>query len=196
MSGRGRSRKRGPSGGGTFRRNSPQHGHLPSSLMGPVGSARSQWPRASHCGLMHCTVKPGKYCMTFFPQDSPSLLGALPRNRRAANQKQTLARIVPCSLCGVKRKGPRYGGSIAKPLDRLDQKRTRHDWPSLVRLPSKHNIISPRSSTGVARFAAYAPHHPHHLPCVRQHRSMRATLDLGWGRRRGGGDAESNAWGN
>jgi hypothetical protein len=28
-----------------------------------VASARSHWPRASHCGLMHCTVKPGRNCI-------------------------------------------------------------------------------------------------------------------------------------
>jgi hypothetical protein len=60
---RGRMRKRGLRGGGTLRRKSPQQGQRPSSAMGPVASARSQWPRASHNGLMHCTVKPGRYCM-------------------------------------------------------------------------------------------------------------------------------------
>src|SRR6266436_2040978 len=30
-------------------------------------SARIHWPRASQSGLMHCTVKPGKYCI-----ESPS----------------------------------------------------------------------------------------------------------------------------
>ena len=61
--GRGRMRKRGLRGGGTLRRKSPQQGQRPSSTMGPVASARSQWPRASHNGLIHCTVKPGRYCM-------------------------------------------------------------------------------------------------------------------------------------
>ena len=61
--GRGRMRKRGLRGGGTLRRKSPQQGQRPSSAMGPVASARSQWPRASQSGLMHCTVKPGRYCM-------------------------------------------------------------------------------------------------------------------------------------
>jgi len=56
-------RKRGFSGGGTLRRKSPQQGQRPSSAMGPVASARSQWPRASHIGLIHCTVKPGRYCI-------------------------------------------------------------------------------------------------------------------------------------
>jgi len=70
--GRGRMRKRGLSGGGTLRRKSPQQGQRPSSEMGPVASARSQWPRASHTGLMHCTVKPGKYCMR-----APSLAGQI-----------------------------------------------------------------------------------------------------------------------
>jgi len=65
VSGRGRMRKRGPSGGGTFRRESPQHGQRPSSQNARVASARSHWPRASHCGLMHCTVKPGRNCISF-----------------------------------------------------------------------------------------------------------------------------------
>src|SRR5579872_52049 len=56
-------RKRGLRGGGTLRRKSPQQGQRPSSAMGPVASGRSQWPRRSHDGLMHCTVKPGRYCM-------------------------------------------------------------------------------------------------------------------------------------
>jgi hypothetical protein len=49
---------RGASGGGTLcsgelqlLQNSP-----------PESPARSQWPRAAHSGLMHCTVQPGKYC--------------------------------------------------------------------------------------------------------------------------------------
>jgi hypothetical protein len=56
-------RKRGPSGGGTFRRKSPQQGQRPSLPLVLATSARIHWPRASHCGLMHCTVKPGKYCI-------------------------------------------------------------------------------------------------------------------------------------
>ena len=48
-----------------MRRNSPQQGQRPSLATGPVTSARSQWPRASHCGLMHCTVKPGRYCIVY-----------------------------------------------------------------------------------------------------------------------------------
>jgi hypothetical protein len=65
VSGRGRMRKRGPSGGGTLRSDWPQQGQRPSSQNARVASARSQWPRASHCGLMHCTVKPGKNCISF-----------------------------------------------------------------------------------------------------------------------------------
>jgi hypothetical protein len=56
-------RKCGPSGGGTLRRESPQLGHRPSPAAGRATSARSHWPRASHIGLMHCTVKPGRYCI-------------------------------------------------------------------------------------------------------------------------------------
>gem|GEM_PF-4785523 len=76
VSGRGRIRNRGPSGGGTLRSELPQQGQRPSSLKARVASARSQWPRASHCGLMHCTVKPGRNCMSF-----PSAAGALSRRR-------------------------------------------------------------------------------------------------------------------
>src|SRR6266850_615134 len=63
VSERGRMRKRGPSGGGTLRRKSPQQGQWPSFGVGAVMSARIHWPRASQSGLMHCTVKPGKYCI-------------------------------------------------------------------------------------------------------------------------------------
>lgn len=63
VSGRGRMRKCGVSGGGTVRTKSPQQGQRPSCPIGPAVSARSQWPRISQCGLMHCTVKPGKYCI-------------------------------------------------------------------------------------------------------------------------------------
>ena len=76
VSGRGRMRKRGPSGGGTLRRESPQHGQRPSSQNARVASARSQWPRASHCGLMHCTVKPGRNCISFPSQRPARFCGA------------------------------------------------------------------------------------------------------------------------
>ncbi|MFY9584577.1 MAG: hypothetical protein WAR21_08820, partial [Candidatus Acidiferrales bacterium] len=58
LSGRGRKRSRGPSGGGTLCSGAPQL--LQESAR--AASTRSQWPRAWHCGLMHCTVQPGKYC--------------------------------------------------------------------------------------------------------------------------------------
>jgi hypothetical protein len=45
-------------GGGTLRSGALQLLH--SSPM--ESTARSQWPRAAHSGLMHCTVHPGKYC--------------------------------------------------------------------------------------------------------------------------------------
>jgi hypothetical protein len=53
---------RGASGGGTLRSGELQL--LQISI--PDAPARSQWPRAAHSGLMHCTVQPGKYC-TFSP---------------------------------------------------------------------------------------------------------------------------------
>lgn len=106
MRGRGRIRKRGASGGGTVLSKSPQHGQRPSSAMGPVTSARSQWPRASHNGLMHCTVNPGRYCMR-----SPSEAGAIGVRGQDAQQKlpwpanKIMAGIVALKTCGVKRKG-------------------------------------------------------------------------------------------
>ena len=51
-------RMRGLIGGGTLRSGELQL--LQSSP--PESAARSQWPRAAHSGLMHCTVHPGKYC--------------------------------------------------------------------------------------------------------------------------------------
>jgi hypothetical protein len=49
----------GASGGGTFCNGAPQQGHWGVW----ISVTRIQWPRASHTGLMHCTVQPGKYCM-------------------------------------------------------------------------------------------------------------------------------------
>ena len=82
-------RKR-PSGGGTLRRKSPQHGQRPSLATGPVTSTRSQWPRASHSGLMHCTVKPGKYCIVS-PQrpQSPANPAATHSDSRTAESAET-----------------------------------------------------------------------------------------------------------
>jgi len=64
-----------------LRRNSPQQGQRPSLATGPVTSARSQWPRASHCGLMHCTVKPGRYCIVLpqRPQRSTNPTAPFPK---------------------------------------------------------------------------------------------------------------------
>ena len=105
VSGRGRMRKRGLSGGGTLRRKSPQQGQRPSSAMGPVASARSQWPRRSHIGLMHCTVKPGRYCIGA-PSVAASFAAHVPRVRQKlpwAAQTDLLAWILPLASCGVKR---------------------------------------------------------------------------------------------
>jgi hypothetical protein len=84
----------------------PQQGHRPSSQNARVASARSQWPRASHCGLMHCTVKPGRNCILF------SLSGRDPKSTAAVNETQDppatdglLARIVAQLSRGVKPKG-------------------------------------------------------------------------------------------
>src|SRR5579872_7067935 len=45
-------------GGGTLRSGALQLLHSSPT----ESAARSQWPRAAHSGLMHCTVHPGKYC--------------------------------------------------------------------------------------------------------------------------------------
>lgn len=87
-------RKWGPSGGGTVRRRSPQQGQRP---FGSVRSARSQRPRASHCGLMHCTVKPGKYCICF-PISAPWLV--FPAGGANGCQPSTYGRDVGGD-CGV-----------------------------------------------------------------------------------------------
>ena len=122
---RGRIRNRGPSGGGTVRKKSPQHGQRPSPPTGAVASARSQWPRASHCGLIHCTVKPGKYCIAF-----PSAAGPLNRCAEPAQTpefpwvgQRMLSRILPRVRCGVKPKGPNIWGldSVYRIRDQVSQ---------------------------------------------------------------------------
>jgi len=100
-------RKRGLSGGGTLRRKSPQQGHRPSSAIGPVASARSQWPRASHNGLMHWTVKPGKYCMrtpSVASQLCRRIVGHVRQKLPWAARTELLERILPFRARGVKRK--------------------------------------------------------------------------------------------
>jgi hypothetical protein len=42
----------------------------------PETAARSQWPRAGHSGLMHCTVHPGKYCTLVPPGLTTAFSGA------------------------------------------------------------------------------------------------------------------------
>jgi hypothetical protein len=103
---RGRMRKRGPNGGGTLRKESPQHGQRPSSQNARVASARSQWPRASHCGLMHCTVKPGRNCISFPSQRPARFCGAgrVAQTRIPQGDGRMLARILPQRCCAVKRK--------------------------------------------------------------------------------------------
>jgi len=96
VSGRGRMRKRGPSGGGTLRRRSPQQGQWPSFAVGAVRSARIQWPRASQSGLMHCTVKPGKYCI-FLPR-RPQCSGRFMCERATVNRSAVAREKLPRPL--------------------------------------------------------------------------------------------------
>ena len=126
VSRRGRMRKCGPSGGGTLRRKSPQEGQRPSSPTGPATSARSQCPRASQSGLMHCTVKPGKYCIA-----SPS---------EARSSRQSPAVVLGPSRLHILRKQQRLntttglqtdrtlGGSPARRSPRLNAGHE-HPWP-------------------------------------------------------------------
>src|SRR6266849_2100064 len=99
---RGRMRKRGPRGGGTLRRKSPQQGQWPSPPSGAVASARSQWPRASHCGLMHCTVKPGKNCI-FSPSEAAKLKSIQARPFCGRDQKNS---ELPLAAKSIREKSP------------------------------------------------------------------------------------------
>jgi hypothetical protein len=127
-------RKCGVSGGGTWRRESPQHGHC--SL--PTISARSQWPWASQAGLMHCTVQPGKNCMNFSPRAASPWAALRPHFERCraspggislrrsrgkipgrkmwlSRQSETMRGF--CRECDVvsRENGTRYRGRLAAP---------------------------------------------------------------------------------
>ena len=135
---------------------SPQHGQRPSSLIGPVASARNQCPRASHIGLMHCTVKPGKYCIF------PPLMWPVRRHRTLAARRRGPLPAKKCNGCralcarvtGVSRGNTTTSwGGIAK-LQTLDFHRVcprplRSDLPILcARSSSAHGL------TVVVAFAA------------------------------------------
>ena len=91
-------RNRGPIGGGTACNVLPQLGQNSSPALGPVRWARSQWPRAEHSWLMHCTVQPGKYCIVLPPV---AMAGELAHAQRP---KQQSRRIVMREASGVKNK--------------------------------------------------------------------------------------------
>jgi hypothetical protein len=74
---------------------------------------RSQWPRAWHSGLMHCTVQPGKYC-TFFPLLCSGGLQVEPAPDSGglhASQKAFSARVEPAPVKTV-------GSFSIRPLSR------------------------------------------------------------------------------
>src|ERR1700693_6225640 len=98
---------RGPSGGGTLWSGALQL--LQSSP--PESVARSQWPRAAHSGLMHCTVHPGKYC-TLFPlwNDAPTF----PVWSSGPDTHGKVAGILRRRTCGVKRKDTIPSGGVAR----------------------------------------------------------------------------------
>ena len=99
---------RGASGGGTLcsgelqlLQNSP-----------PDAPARSQWPRAAHSGLMHCTVQPGKYC-TFFP---PLFRRAPSRARTRMNNAQSSSDPAPPVFCEPENHREKLPGFCASAL--------------------------------------------------------------------------------
>lgn len=64
VSGRGRMRNRGASGGGTLCSGAPQ---FPQRSCG-ASWIRNHCPRAAHSGFKHCTVHPGRYCIVLSPR--------------------------------------------------------------------------------------------------------------------------------
>jgi hypothetical protein len=96
-SGRGRKRSPGPIGGGTARSGLPQSGQCSRPALGPERWARSQCPRAAHCGLMHCTVQPGRYCM-LIPSEAAHPVSGDPQGSRNCED----GGILLPSTCGVK----------------------------------------------------------------------------------------------
>lgn len=84
----------------------------------PESEARSQWPRAAHSGLMHCTVQPGKYCTLFPPCEVLRALSAcgeqLRQPLRSPDRKsEKVAGILRRCSCGVKRKDTIPSGTVA-----------------------------------------------------------------------------------
>jgi hypothetical protein len=156
---------------------SPQHGQRPSSLIGPVASARNQCPRASQIGLMHCTVKPGKYCM--FP----------PPSGRSANTTPSSA--MPQSPSSQKCNGCR---ALCARVAWVSRENTTISWGGVANhetldFPSTLFVISVLRSICVGGFVrrlavvvAFAATHHTGTPFafrVPQDRRMRCT-SLGW----------------
>jgi len=110
-------RSRGPIGGGTACNVYPQLGQNSKPALGPERYARSQWPRAEHSWLMHCTVQPGKYCML------PPLVAAADDSgidkRLKQIQKQQRCRIVKRETSGVKNKAHKIWGTGCRRVDFL-----------------------------------------------------------------------------
>ncbi len=116
-SARGRMRSRGPIGGGTACNVHPQLGQNSKPALGPERYARSQWPRAEHSWLMHCTVQPGKYCMLLPPVAAADDLRIAKRPKQL--QKQQRCRIVKRETSGVKNKAHKIWGTGCRRVDFL-----------------------------------------------------------------------------
>ena len=158
-------RNRGPSGGGTLRSESPQHGHRPSTQNARVASARSHWPRASHPGLMHCTVKPGRNCIRFpSAADSPSWHQSINGRVRDPNppermvcwrgfwpnpsrlsRKNTTTYSGPVAVCGVRRPSRRFAADY--PTEQ--ENNTARSNPNVpARVPKGRQNIAQHASAG------------------------------------------------
>ena len=121
----------------------------------PASTARSQWPRAAHSGLMHCTVQPGKYC-TFFSlyigrlQVEPAPAGMsrnlFPIQRpcflRTENSSEKVARILRFGSCVVKGKDTITSGAVA--FGSSGTRPDRHRSDAWFRLPSMTSAKSVR----------------------------------------------------
>jgi hypothetical protein len=98
-SGRGRKWGRGARGGGTCRRDSPQEGQNSDLTI----SARSQRPRSSQCGFMHCTVEPGMRDITSSPAAACSARNGTPNAAKNVGTNWTNAKNCCASVNGSQR---------------------------------------------------------------------------------------------
>ncbi len=95
-------------GGGTACNEQPQLGQNSKPAFGPERWARSQCPRAEHCGLMHCTVQPGRYCMRVSPVAASPCEGS-PSVGMNNNGGDFAPELIWCQ----EKRATRYSGGVA-----------------------------------------------------------------------------------